>query len=147
MIFTLIVVLWRNQVTKKAIMWGKTELSLYKLHSVIPNQKRQPTAAFFATLEHWHARLRHPNYKTFHDIVSQFHLPCSSVRTPLNKCEACCLGKMHKLSLSVTHNRGIAPLDLIHSDVWVLYLFHHLLLINFLFCLLMISSYLYGFIP
>lgn len=73
---------------------------------------------FLVKLEDWHAYFGHPNYQIVRSLVNQFQLPCSSHTVSSNKCVSCCLGKLHKLPLSLTRQRSTSPLELIYSDAW-----------------------------
>ena len=100
------------------MLHGKTELGLYKLQGTLPPKLSSPAMAYLTSLEDWHARLGHPNFRTVSQLVNLFHLPCSKSKPSSNKCEACCLGKLHRVSLPLTNHRCTKPLELIHSDVW-----------------------------
>ena len=92
------------------------EHGLYKLQVTSPSSLN--VVVYHATLQDWHVRLGHPNYSTVRQLVHQFQLPCTKNKILKNKYEACCLGKLHCLSLPLTHHRSTSPLQLIYSDVW-----------------------------
>lgn len=106
----------KDRTTKETLLSGKCELGLYRLQGVIHSSLSQ-ASAYVTNLERWHARLGHPNYSTVRTLIKQFHLPCSSCRVSLDKCEACCLGKLHRVSLPLTNNRCSQPLELINLDL------------------------------
>ena len=104
----------KDKVTRKNLLSGQIDMGLYRLCP--PSQSH--VAAFLATLEEWHNRLGHSNYPTIRALIRQFQLPCSINKIPSDRCEACCLGKMHCISLPMTFNRSTRPPQLIHFDVW-----------------------------
>ena len=42
----------------------------------------------------------------------------SSSKQFSTKCQTYCLGKLHRVSLKLTHHRSTQPLQLIYFDVW-----------------------------
>lgn len=106
----------KDPVTKKIILRGTSDGGLYKLFDT-PVFTSSPVSAYLSTLEDWHARLGHPNYQTLRNLVNKFQLSCKKGQPKTDQCHACCLGKLHRLSLPLTHSRSRFPLELIHSDV------------------------------
>jgi hypothetical protein len=69
-----------------------------------------------------HDRLDHPSMRIIDRVVRENKLPCSSLE--YNKesvCDACRQGKIHQLAFPKSTSVSLAPLDLVHSDVWVLH--------------------------
>lgn len=48
-----------------------------RLNVHLPSQPKL-AASYLSSLQKWHARLGHSNFNIVHQIVNQFHLPCSS---------------------------------------------------------------------
>jgi hypothetical protein len=68
----------------------------------------------------WHKWIGHVNYQRLQDLQTKqvvLGLPkFSGHKTQI--CEACQLGKQHRLPFPNERNRSCNKLDLIHSDVW-----------------------------
>ncbi|KAL4573020.1 hypothetical protein LXL04_019813 [Taraxacum kok-saghyz] len=69
------------------------------------------------SLHGWHKRLAHPHETILRRLVSTFKLPVSSNKFP-NVCDACQLGKSHRIHLPISHVISSKPFELIYSDVW-----------------------------
>ena len=70
-------------------------------------------------IELWHKRFGHINFPKLRDMQSQqvvFGLPKFSDHKG-KTCEACQLGKQHRLPFPNARNQSSNKLDLIHSDV------------------------------
>ena len=68
----------------------------------------------------WHKRIGHANYQRLEVLQSKqvvFRLPKFSAQK-VQICEACQLGKQHRLPFPNDRNRNRNKRDLIHSDVW-----------------------------
>ena len=68
----------------------------------------------------WHKRIGQVNYQCLQDLQSKqvvFELPKFSGRKA-QICEACQLGKQHRLPFPNERNQSRNKLDLIHFDVW-----------------------------
>jgi hypothetical protein len=86
-----------------------------------------PDAALFANgqniksdIDLWHKRIGHVNFWRLQHLQTKqvvFGLPKFSGCTA-QICEACQLGKQHRLLFPNERNRSRNKLDLIHSDVW-----------------------------
>ena len=113
--FILIFVLWRIGLPRESfcaeqVNWGFTNFVVRCSNRII--------WMLSPSWSPWHARLGHPSFQTIRHLVHQFQLPCSSSKLSSNKCPSCCLGKLHRLSLPLTHHHSSRPLELVHSDVW-----------------------------
>jgi hypothetical protein len=67
----------------------------------------------------WRDRLGHPSMRIIDRVVRGNKLPCSSLE--YNKesvCDACQQGNIHQLAFPKSTSVSLAPLDLVHSDVW-----------------------------
>ena len=68
----------------------------------------------------WHKRFGHVNFPRLREMQTKnivFGLPKFRGRNG-QVCEACQMGKQHRLPFPNERNRSRSPLDLIHSDVW-----------------------------
>ena len=66
-----------------------------------------------------HQRLGHPNTKVLNHVINS----CSSLKNisgnkTIDSCDACKMGKMHKLHFPVTETKTKNPLELLHTDLW-----------------------------
>uniref|UniRef100_A0A803NGK1 Integrase catalytic domain-containing protein n=1 Tax=Cannabis sativa TaxID=3483 RepID=A0A803NGK1_CANSA len=127
----------KDQVTKEILLVGKLENGLYKfdtLHLSSPsvNQAKAPPTSL--STQHiqcfhshtfvpntqfslWHSRLGHPSAKIVKLALSNCNIHLPNKVFP-DICNACCLGKSHKLPFSHSTTTYTAPLQLIHSDLW-----------------------------
>ena len=60
---------------------------------------------------YWHCWLGHPNLSWLKKVVS-FSESISEIN-----CDACQLGKHHRVSFPSKESRSLRPFDLVHSDV------------------------------
>ncbi|KAJ9552510.1 hypothetical protein OSB04_016555 [Centaurea solstitialis] len=70
-----------------------------------------------ASIDSWHHRLAHPHESILRRLISAYNLPMSTNKL-LPICNACQLGKSHRLHLPPCHVTSKWPFDLIYSDVW-----------------------------
>ncbi|PRQ40459.1 putative RNA-directed DNA polymerase [Rosa chinensis] len=85
----------------------------------------------------WHQRLGHPT----NEVVKSMLKKCKIFGDPTvdsTSCEACLLGKFHKLPFPVSQTRSEVPFDIVHSDVWGLAL--HLSLDGFKYFVIFIDD-------
>ena len=71
-------------------------------------------------IELWHKWFIHVNFPRLLEMQMKnivFSLPRFSGQNG-HVCEACQLGKQHRLPFCNEHNQSQNPLDVIHSDVW-----------------------------
>ena len=66
-----------------------------------------------------HQRLGHPNTKVLSHVINS----CSSLKNisgnkTIDSCDACKMGKMHKLHFPITETKTKNPLELLHTDLW-----------------------------
>jgi hypothetical protein len=97
-------------------------------------------------LDHWHNRLGHPGHDIVLRIIRDNNLPCASldyVATAI--CDSCLHAKACQLPYSMSTSRAAPPLELIHSNVWVLQ-FSHLVIKNIILALSTIITNSHGFI-
>lgn len=65
----------------------------------------------------WHRRLGHAHENAIRSVLSLCNIPCSS-KTVSDFCNACCLGKSHRLHAPLSNTVYYAPFELIHIDLW-----------------------------
>lgn len=66
--------------------------------------------------EKWHLRLGHPSDKVLSEVLKLCKQKIGSNEKLF--CESCQMGKNHDLPFKLSDSRALAPLDLIHTDVW-----------------------------
>lgn len=76
------------------------------------------TVGVKASTSTWHFHLGHPSAATLRHVLTSFSLPISDSYNKQSICKFCQLGKSKQLPFSDSSCESIAPLDLIHSDVW-----------------------------
>ena len=71
--------------------------------------------------ELWHKCLGHPSGKVVKSVLTHCNIKHINEQ-PSSLCQACCLGKLHKLPFPISYTVYSKPLQLIHSDLWVPFL-------------------------
>ncbi|KAJ4746261.1 Gag/pol [Rhynchospora pubera] len=64
----------------------------------------------------WHCRLGHPAAALTRRILLNCNLPCNNNELPM--CCDCAVAKCHKLPFNSSVSNTVAPLELLHADVW-----------------------------
>lgn len=64
-----------------------------------------------------HNRFGHPSDKVVKVVLAKCNISYSDKVVP-SLCQACCLGKLHKLPFPSSNTEYTKPLQLIHSDLW-----------------------------
>ena len=107
----------KDRATKQELLHGTLVDGLYRL-DVAPASPSLRTALTGerTTLTTWHHRLGHPSGARVSRVLSTFELPYFG--TKVYFCEACQLGKSHKLPFYSSISKSTTLLELIHSDVW-----------------------------
>jgi hypothetical protein len=109
--------------TKAILLEGRSENGLYPMQ--FGRNKLQGAKTFTAFLGIktsslvWHFRLGHPSFEVVNRVVKEKQLPVTS--SSFNKstvCISCQLGKSKKLPFHGSSRVSIAPLELIHTDIW-----------------------------
>lgn len=72
---------------------------------------------FFSTYTLWHRRLGHAHANAVRTILDLCKVSYQN-KTVSDFCNACCLGKAHRLHSPLSNTLYIAPFELIHSDLW-----------------------------
>lgn len=107
--------------SKKILLRGTFEDGLYKLQSTArlsPPSSTCHATAFLSLVNNtpiWHLRLGHPAASILKLVLSQCRLSTSHVNT---FCNACQVAKSHRLPFISVITKTIAPLQLVHSNVW-----------------------------
>ncbi|GMI65053.1 hypothetical protein HRI_000174600 [Hibiscus trionum] len=72
------------------------------------------------SLDVWHSRLGHPSSSVLHQVLKSCNIPFNSNKdqNAISLCQACQLGKAHKLPFSDFVTTYSAPLQLVVADVW-----------------------------
>lgn len=70
-----------------------------------------------STFTLWHNRPGHPSFSIVKTVVSQCNVLISN-KVDSSFCSAYCLGKIHRLPFPSTLHEYLAPLHLIHTDLW-----------------------------
>jgi len=97
----------------------KQNNDVYRMFFRINNPRAIPEANIAMSLKRWHERLGHVNQKTLCEMINCGAVNGIKVADVKNFfCDACQLGKSHKLPFKNTSNRTIyRPGEFIHSDV------------------------------
>ena len=106
----------KDKVTKKTLLLGRSQDGLYPIplgRASAPSSRH----ASAATSTQWHQRLGHPTNNVVRSIVKTHELSCL-LDPSLFICDACQRAKSRQLSYSASTRVSVAPLELIHSDVW-----------------------------
>jgi histone deacetylase 1/2 len=133
----------KDRDTREVLLRGDGRGSLYNL-ALSSAQAKQVFSSTKVSRERWHSRLGHPAIQIVQHVLHRHELPSESVNKVVI-CDACQQGKSHQLPFSLSTHVTTSPLEIIHSDVWVL---PKLLLvdINTMSVLLMLIVVLHGFI-
>src|SRR3954469_21934476 len=86
------------------------------MYPVMPASATTRHLAFSAGVDLWHARLGHPSSTALRHILHGFSFSCNKLEA--HSCDACCLGKLARLSFRSSTTVASFPFQLIHSDVW-----------------------------
>jgi hypothetical protein len=109
--------------TKAVLLEGRSDNGFYPMR--FGRNKLQGVKTFTAFLGIktsflvWHFRLGHPSFEVVNQVVKDKQLPITSFS--FNKstvCISCQLGKSKKLPFHGSSYVFIAPLELIHTDIW-----------------------------
>lgn len=110
--------------TKAILLAGRSENGLYPLR--LGRNKLKGVKTFTAFLGIctsplvWHSRLGHPSFDIVNRVVKKKELLVSSPAFhKTTVCISCQLGKSKKLQFQCSSCISIAPLELIHTDVWI----------------------------
>jgi transposase InsO family protein len=79
------------------------------------NKESQANVASTGMIRDWHERLVHQNLQHVKEILGRFHIRVKSEEDMF--CEACAMGKMHRLPFPNSESRANAIGELIHADL------------------------------
>ncbi|PKU80692.1 Retrovirus-related Pol polyprotein from transposon TNT 1-94 [Dendrobium catenatum] len=102
--------------THQILLRGPCTDGLYNIKTPSNNAPKVALHSEAGRTVPWHDRLGHPNRKILTRIASCN--PALKIDCNFSSCSWCNNAKHHKLSFNKTDHRSIAPLDLIHTDVW-----------------------------
>jgi hypothetical protein len=108
----------KDQVTRKDLLSGPCKGSLYPFLPLPSTTQKLILSAIKPLTEHWHCRLGHPARDIVLRIIRDNNLLCSGVMSNESVCDACLCAKAHQLPYPISSSRSMAPLDLVHTDVW-----------------------------
>ena len=127
-IFTDTSFLIKDNLTGMTLLQGRSKNGLYPLQINLFHQNKGsfPTALASVRVSSntWHHRLGHPALQVMHLLFSTHSLPVDGSKRLSSLCMACPMGKSSKLPFSPSNSTASKPLELIHSDIWVLLLFY-----------------------
>lgn len=106
----------KDKVIGKVLVEGKIKDGLYQLPGALKSANKDHHA-FLAIKEIWHRKLGHPCNRVLSEVLKNCNIKVPA-QDNFDFCEACQLGKVHKLPFKNSDSRALEPLDLIHSDVW-----------------------------
>jgi hypothetical protein len=108
----------KDLLTRKTLLGGRCKGGLYHLSPSDAAQLKQALISrSFPSRAQWHARLGHPSPQVVQSILSLNNILCPQESTRFI-CNACQVAKSHQLPYLSSVHRTLAPLELIHSDVW-----------------------------
>jgi hypothetical protein len=64
----------------------------------------------------WHMKLGHPNSQVLKQVLKQLSVSCSA--SDFDWCNACKLGKMHRLPFQRSSIKSKSALELAYTDIW-----------------------------
>jgi hypothetical protein len=122
-ILTLTYFLIQDNLTRRILLQGPSKDGLYhiQLQHFIRNKVRSLLAHIGVKVPSliWHNRLGHPSRPVLQHIFSTFQLLVSPSKTIQSICYSCQLGKRKQLAFLDSRHVSHAPLELIHSNVWI----------------------------
>jgi hypothetical protein len=113
----------QDNLTGRILLQGQRKDGLYpiQLQHFTKNKVRALIAHIGVIVSSliWHNKLGHPSQPMLQHIFSTFQLPISHSKTIQSICSSCQLGKIKQLAFLDSSRVSHAPLELIHSDVWI----------------------------
>jgi hypothetical protein len=70
------------------------------------------------SIDHWHNPLGHPAHDIVLRVIQDNNLPCSILESISSVCVPFLRAKARQLPYQLSSSRAVAPLELIHFDVW-----------------------------
>jgi hypothetical protein len=108
----------KDQKMRKVLLHGPCKGGLYPLPPLTSKFWKLICSAIRFSIDHWHNRLGHPARNIVLHVIEDGNLPCSSFEIISSVCDPCLCAKACQLPYLVSSSRAVAPLELIHSDVW-----------------------------
>ncbi|KAJ1698879.1 hypothetical protein LUZ63_007391 [Rhynchospora breviuscula] len=105
----------KDRHTSTTILHARVINGLYRF-TISPSSVPQAFLGEKVAADIWHYRFGHPSLDTTRKILIASNLPCTN--STLNVCCDCNVAKCHKLPFNNSSTVSMAPLELIHSDVW-----------------------------
>ncbi|CAI8593714.1 unnamed protein product [Vicia faba] len=65
----------------------------------------------------WHCRLEHPHHETLKNVLNVYNIPLPN-KNMFDFCNACYLGKAHRLPSYASNTNYIKPFELVFCDLW-----------------------------
>ena len=88
---------------------AKSPLALSSLSS--------PSINIESPVDLWHRRLGHPSLQIVLKVLEQCN-QTKAMKSTFHFCQACQMGKMHKLPFNKSMTEYTEPLQMVHSDLW-----------------------------
>jgi hypothetical protein len=112
----------KDQATRRTLLCGRSGYGLYLVpcpvsHASFPSHAALSSVTTSADL--WHCRLGHPSSSVVESVIRSNKLACAPSRSSL-VCDSCLRAKIHQLPYNNSAHVTTSPLELVHSDVWVL---------------------------
>jgi transposase InsO family protein len=109
--------------THAILLARRSEHGLYPLRFKRTSSKFKPLFTALlglrTSLSMWHYRLGHSSFNNVSRIIKAHSLPTLNENSNKNVfCDSCQLGKSKRLPFSASTRISIAPLELIHTDLW-----------------------------
>jgi hypothetical protein len=111
----------KDKATRRILLHGRSQNGLYPIpigRASSPSHRASSSVKVSAS--QWHQRFGHPSNNVVQKLVKHHSLPCLPSDISVSICDACQRGKSHQLSYTASERISTMPLELIHSDVWVL---------------------------
>jgi hypothetical protein len=110
----------KDRATKTTLRRGRCEGGLYPLE--LSQERSSRSKHVFGvskpSTSRWHSHLGHPAFPIVERVLRNNKLPFVSDGSSESVCDSCQRAKSHQLPYFASNKVSVAPLDLIHSDVW-----------------------------
>jgi hypothetical protein len=114
----------KDKATRKIMLHIRSKGGLYPipLSRASSSLPRRALFGVTASPSQWHQPLGHPTNNAVQNIVKTHDLSFAPFDTSSSVCDACQHAKSHQLPYTSSQRVSTMPLELIHSDIWVLLL-------------------------
>lgn len=99
------------------VLTGQYDQGLYYLQGTVRENRNKESCNVVDTTYRWHSRLAHMSQSSMEALARKGYLKKEEVKS-LGFCEACAMGKSHKLSFPKAKHSTKGILDYVHSDLW-----------------------------